>query len=428
MEAATIWSAPRPVPPRVLILSWEYPPIVEGGLARHVRKLAEQLVAQGREVHVLTRADRERFRLPGEQFVPHARLRRRYTEERHGVIVHRVREPDFPKDDLDAFISWVDHMNEDMRAAGAELLDEVEPDLVHSHDWLVAGAARKLARDAGVPWLVTVHATEYGRHQGWVDKHPQRHIHAVERRMVRDADHVITCSHYMRRHVADVFAVPAARVTAIANGIDPSDLQPVADLPRLRARYAEPDEKLVLLVGRLVYEKGFHLALDALPGLIERLGNVRFLVAGSGTAEAELKEQAKRLGLMEHGSFAGWTGDDELHSLYRIADLCLVPSIYEPFGLVALEAMASGCPCIVADTGGLREVVPGGGRVGLRFRPKDSKALGRMAEQILTDDALRDRLVAEAREHVLRFDWADVARQTAAVYREVGATGVGTTA
>ncbi len=433
MEAATIWSAAGSVPPRVLILSWEYPPIVEGGLARHVRKLAEQLVAQEHEVHVLTRADvtspkasARNERLAWQAKPISAR------EDRHGVIVHRVREPDFPKHDLDAFISWVDHMNEDMRAAGAELVEEIAPDLVHSHDWLVAGAARQLARDAAVPWLVTVHATEYGRHQGWVDKHPQSHIHAVERRMVRDADRVITCSHYMRRHVADVFGIPASKVTAIANGIDPSDLQPVADLPRLRARYAKPDERLILLVGRLVYEKGFHLALDALPGLIERLGKVRFLIAGSGTAEAELKEQAERLGLMEHGSFVGWTGDDELHSLYRIADLCLVPSIYEPFGLVALEAMASGCPCIVADTGGLREVVPVGGRVGLRFRPKDSNALGRMAEQILTDDALRDRLVAEAREHVLRFDWADVARQTAAVYRDLGALtdsgGVGTTA
>ena len=195
--------------------------------------------------------------------------------------------------------------------------------------------------------------------------------------MVRDADHVITCSHYMRRHVADVFGIPASKVTAIANGIDPSDLQPVADLPKLRARYAEPDERLILLVGRLVYEKGFHLALDALPGLVERLGNVRFLIAGSGTAEAELKAQAERLGLMEHGSFVGWTGDDELHSLYRIADLCLVPSIYEPFGLVALEAMASGCPCIVADTGGLREVVPGGGRVGPALpAPRTPRALG----------------------------------------------------
>jgi glycogen(starch) synthase len=220
----------------------------------------------------------------------------------------------------------------------------------------------------------------------------------------------------MRGHVADVFGVSPAKVTAIPNGIDPTDLQPMADLPRLRASFAAPDEQLVLMVGRLVYEKGFHLALDAMPRLIERLGNVRFLVAGSGTAEAELKAQATRLGLMDHGSFVGWTGDEALHSYYRIADLCVVPSLYEPFGLVALEAMASGCPTIVADTGGLREVVPGGRRVGLRFRARDSRSLARMAEQLLADDVLRDRLVAEASEHVLGFDWADVARQTAEIY------------
>jgi glycogen(starch) synthase len=111
----------------------------------------------------------------------------------------------------------------------------------------------------------------------------------------------------------------------------------------------------------------------------------------------------------------GWIGDDVLHSLYRIADLTVVPSIYEPFGLVALEAMASGCPCIVADTGGLREVVPPD--VGLRFRSRDAAALGRMIERVLSDDSLRDRLVVEASEHVLRFDWADVARRTAEIYR-----------
>ena len=234
--------------------------------------------------------------------------------------------------------------------------------------------------------------------------------------MVRAADRVITCSAYMREHVADAFGIAADRITVIPNGIDPTDLQPMADLPRLRARFAAPDEKLVLLVGRLVYEKGFHLALEAMPQLIERVGKVRFLVAGTGTAEAELKAQARELGLEEHGTFVGWTGDELLHSLYRIADLCLVPSIYEPFGLVALEAMASGCPCIVADTGGLREVVPAGRRVGLRFRARDSRSLARMAEELLADDALRERLVAQASEHVLRFDWADVARQTAAVY------------
>jgi glycogen(starch) synthase len=386
---------------RVLLVSWEYPPIVEGGLARHVRKLSEQLVRDGHEVHVLTRGG---GRLGAE-------------EERHGVIVHRVREPDFPKDDLDAFIAWVDHMNADMLAAGAELGGGF--DLVHSHDWLVADAARRLARRRRIPWLVTVHATEYGRHQGWVDKHPQSHIHGVERRMVRGADRVITCSHYMREHVREVFG--SSNVTVIPNGIDPTDLQPVADLPRFRARFAAPEEKLILLVGRLVYEKGFHLALDALPGLIRRVGGIRFIVAGTGTAEAELKAQAARLGLMEHGTFLGWTGDDTLHSLYRIADLCLVPSLYEPFGLVALEAMASGCPTIVADTGGLREVVPGGRRAGLRFRARSTRSLERMAHQLLTSDELRERLVAEASEHVLRFDWADVARQTAAVYEDLAA-------
>ena len=263
---------------------------------------------------------------------------------------------------------------------------------------------------------MTVHATEHGRHQGWVSKHPQRHIHGVERRMVRAADGVITCSHYMRGHVAEVFGIDEERVTVVPNGVDPGDLQPVADLPRLRARYAAPDQRLVLLVGRLVYEKGFHLALDALPGVIERLGNVRFLVAGSGTAERELKAQGRRLGLDRHGDFLGWIDDAMLHSLYAIADLCVIPSLYEPFGLVALEAMASGCPCIVADTGGLREVVPGGERVGLRFRARDSDSLAAMMEKILSDDVLRDRLVAEASEHILRFDWGDVARRTAEVY------------
>ncbi len=236
--------------------------------------------------------------------------------------------------------------------------------------------------------------------------------------MARRADHVITCSHYMRGHVADVYEIDETPITVIPNGIDPADLQPVGDLDELRARFAAPDERLVLLVGRLVYEKGFQLALDALPQVIRRAGKVRFLVAGSGTHEAELREQARGLGLMRHGTFIGWIGDDVLHSLYRIADLCVVPSIYEPFGLVALEAMASGCPCIVADTGGLREVVPDND-VGLRFRSRDPRALGRMMQRLLTDDGLRDRLVAEASAHVLRFDWTDIAEQTAQVYAEL---------
>lgn len=392
---------------RVLILSWEYPPVIEGGLARHVRKLSEELVCQGIAVDVLTRGAGER-----------SQDGRPAVEERGGVTVHRVREPNWPRD-LDRFVAWVEHMNEDMLRAGEALAEERSFDLVHGHDWLVANACAALADRLEVPFLTTIHATEHGRHQGWVQDQPQCHIHAVERWMAQRADSVITCSHYMRGHVADIFDIDEGRITVIPNGIDPRDLRPVDDLQTLRRKFAEPHERLVLLVGRLVYEKGFQLALDALPGVTERVGDVRFLVAGSGTHEAELKAQAERLGLTDQGVFLGWIGDDALHSLYRIADLCVVPSIYEPFGLVALEAMASGCPCIVADTGGLREVVPPGERVGLRFNGGDAEHLGVMIERLLVDHELRDRLVAEASEHVLSFDWSDVAQRTRGIYRQL---------
>jgi glycogen(starch) synthase len=388
---------------RLLLVTWEYPPVLEGGLGRHVRKLSEHLVQAGVEVHVLTRGG---ARLPAD-------------EERHGVIVHRVAEPPFPKE-VGAFVQWVDAMNCDMRALGSQLVARHDFSLVHSHDWLVAGAAHDLARGAELPWVTTVHATEFGRHQGWVQTYPQSHIHAIERAMVRRADHVIACSRFMQRHVSTVFGVPVRRITVIPNGIDPEDLAPVAgDLDALRARYARPDQRLVLLVGRLVHEKGFHLALDALARVVKRPGNVRYVVAGTGSAESELRRQARELGLSRHGSFLGWVGDDTLHSLYRVAEVVIVPSIYEPFGLVALEAMASGCLCVVADTGGLREVVPAGGAVGLRFRSRDATALGRVLQEVLTDDPARAAMVEEARQHVLQFNWPEVGRRTAQLYSVV---------
>ena len=250
---------------RVLILSWEYPPVVEGGLARHVRKLSEALVGQGVEVHVLTRGDRA-------------------AEVRNGVHVHRVPEPPFPRE-LDRFLAWVKAMNADMRRAGARLAADLDVDLVHGHDWLVARAAAALADRLDVPYLTTIHATEHGRHQGWVDKPPQSTIHATERWMARRADAIIICSHYMRGHVADIYGIDESAITVIPNGIDPGDLRPVGDLAALRAQYAQRDERLLLLVGRLVYEKGFQFALEALPAVMERVPDLRFVVAGSGTHE-----------------------------------------------------------------------------------------------------------------------------------------------
>ncbi|HEY4996982.1 MAG TPA: glycosyltransferase, partial [Solirubrobacteraceae bacterium] len=126
---------------RVLILSWEYPPVIEGGLARHVRKLAEALVRQGVVVDVLTRGVGAEFELDGAGPL-----------ERGGVTVHRVREPSWPRD-LDRFVAWVDQMNADMLAAGEALAHEHSYDLVHGHDWLVAQASAALAERLEVPYV-----------------------------------------------------------------------------------------------------------------------------------------------------------------------------------------------------------------------------------------------------------------------------------
>jgi glycogen(starch) synthase len=403
----------------VLMFSWEYPPVVEGGLARHVRGLAEQIVAQGAEVHVVSR---------GPEATTH--------EERAGVIVHRVAQPPFPRE-MDAFLRWVATMNLEMSALAEGLAPELDVDLVHSHDWLVADAARASARRLDRPWVVTVHATEHGRHQGWVQQHPQSVIHRAERAMARQADHLITCSRYMRGHVADVFGVEPRRITALRNGIDLRGAQPRQDAAPIasggagdpndpaaaRSGFATSDELLVLLIGRLVFEKGFHLALDALAPLVHEREParpaVRFAVVGTGTAEQDLRRQARRLRLQHAGTFLGWVDDERLRGLYRAADVCVVPSIYEPFGIVALEAMAAGCPSIVADTGGLREIVPAGEGVGLRFPPGDSPALGRALTRMLDDPGLRTRIATGARAHVAAFDWPRVAQATREVYARV---------
>jgi glycogen(starch) synthase len=385
---------------RVLVVSWEYPPLVEGGLARHVGRLSEELVAQGHEVHVLTR---------GGAGLPEAAVR-------DGVRVHRVAASRTPWD-LDAFLAWIEELNAGLLGAGRALGGPFG--VVHGHDWLVGRAADGLARALGVPLVMTFHATEHGRHEGRVFHHPQDTIHAAERAIAQRADAVVVCSGFMRAHVTEVFGLAPERVRAIPNGID-------APAPRRRppapaARAGPAGGRLVLLVGRLVYEKGFQVALDALPAVLAAVPGTRFAVAGSGPYEAELRERAAALGLTAHGAFLGWTGDAALRDLYAAADVCAVPSLYEPFGLVALEAMAAGCPVVAADTGGLREVVPDG--TGLRTRPGDPAGLARALVELLTDPGRAQLLATAARAHAASFPWADAARRTAQVYAQVRSRG-----
>ena len=310
-------------------------------------------------------------------------------------------------------------MNADMHERGGELFERFDFDLVHSHDWLVAGAAEPLARATACPWVVTVHATEFGRHQGWVDKYPQSHIHGVEAAMVHSADAV--------DRLLELHARPhRERVQGVAAGDhgDPERHRPARPrVVRGRPRGAAGEVRRAGTSGWCCWSAGWSTRRAS----TWRSTRWPARWSASGTSASSSPERAPprpssrsrpaSSAWRSTASFLGWVGDDMLHSLYRISDVCIVPSIYEPFGLVALEAMASGCLTIVADTGGLREVVPGDGSVGLRFRSRDSDSLGEMLEDVLADDDARHRVVAAAREHVLKFDWAEVGATMLELYR-----------
>ncbi|MEX2551238.1 MAG: glycosyltransferase family 4 protein [Nitriliruptoraceae bacterium] len=390
---------------RILLLSWEYPPHVVGGLGRHVGALARSLAAEGHEVHVVTRD------LPDAPAV-------------HDALedgVHVVRVPEAPPViGFDQLVAWVLAFNNRIQAIAGRLLREWEFDVIHAHDWLVAYAAAGLKDTWDVPVVATIHATESGRHQGWLPGPMNKLIHQVEWWLTYEARRVIVCSRYMRAELEQLFALPSGKIDVVPNGVDVHDFAvDAAEAAVTRAGLTGPRTRMILYAGRLEYEKGVQTLLAALQDVRRRCGPTRLFVAGVGTYSEELRREARRLGLARHVRFTGFLADKELRLHFGAADVAVVPSIYEPFGLVAVEAMACGTPVVVGDTGGLREIVSDGS--GLSFPPQDAGALADALVRVLTDDELAADLVTKGLERARdRYDWGAVARRSADIYRQAG--------
>jgi glycogen(starch) synthase len=372
------------------MLSWEYPPLVVGGLSRHVHALAHALGAQGHQVTVYTRGR------DGSQHEGPVRV------VRAGSI-----PPGIPFSDL---VPWSMALNLGLFRRSAAELGSERPDVIHLHDWLVAPAALGLRDLAGAPVVATIHATEHGRHGGRVERPVPRFIDAVERWMVEEADRLIVCSSSMQAEAIDVLGADPAVVDTIPNQIDTSLFRP--------ARTSSPARRPTLLfAGRLEYEKGVQTLLHALPVVARRLPEIRLRIVGRGTYADHLHRQARQLGLDGRVRFDGFVDPDRLRDLYVSSHAVVVPSLYEPFGLVALEAMACGVPVVVSDAGGLRELVDHGA-TGLRFPAGDHGALARALVRLLCDQDLARRVGRAGRGAVAGRDtWAEAAARTAEVYR-----------
>ncbi|MFU8875036.1 glycosyltransferase family 4 protein, partial [Micromonospora sp. SL4-19] len=254
------------------------------------------------------------------------------------------------------------------------------------------------------------------RHQGWLPEEMNRTIHGVEHWLATESGRVITCSGYMRDQVTHLFDVPAGRIDVVPNGVEPQRWRAtVAAVTAARARFAG-NGPLVTFAGRLVYEKGVQHLVHAVPYLRDRHPGLRVVIAGDGPYREELVEQARLLHLADTVRFAGFMNATQLPAVLAATDATVIPSLYEPFGMIALEAASAGAPLAVAHTGGLAEIVEPG-VTGVTFPHSDPDALAGAVDQLLDDEVFARRVARRARTMVAeRYAWATIAARTADSY------------
>lgn len=383
---------------RLLFLSWEYPPHLVGGLGRHVLGLARELAPLGLEIDLFTP------RRAGGQPL----------ESQGGLTVHRVEVPESWGRDIYGYARQVNQL---LTRAAARHLERRPADLLHAHDWLVAFAAVELKERFKLPLVVTMHATERGRSAGKLNGDLSRAIDATEWRLGYEAWRVIAASRFMAGELHRFFLMPADKIDVVPNGVEPPGSVAPEVMASLRRRLAANGQPLVVGVGRLVWEKGFHRLLEAFPGVLALLPQARLVVAGEGPLEEQLRRQARALG--DRATLLGHVSDEERNGLYELASCVVFPSLYEPFGIAALEAMARRRPVVVSEIGGLSELVQLGVS-GVTVPPDDPTSLAWGMLQVLERPreaaGWARRAQKLVREH---YSWPKVAQQTVPIYERV---------
>jgi glycogen(starch) synthase len=361
---------------RILLVTWEFPPETVGGVGAHVDGLSKSLAKDGHEVCIFTLAAHG---VASDQVVAGVR-----------IIRADVGLPWLPDDHA---VSFVASGNHHLTALFA-YLGSWRPDVVHAHDWRSAWAGQSLATMCAVPLVTTFHSTESGRHGGNVPEGNSASIHSVESWIANTSHRVICCSRFMQREVIDGFELMPDQVQLIPNGVD----------------------VLVLAWGRVQYEKGFQVLAQAIGRLRGRVPGIRCIIAGRGPYLPELQSQVDIEGVSDLVQLAGYVADDELRTLLHQAGCVVIPSLYEPFGIVALESLAANAPTIVARTGGLAEIMEGT-EASLMFDPGNAKELATRIERVLMNPHISQNMQAQGAEILhARFSWDAIARSTVSAY------------
>ncbi len=384
---------------RILMLTWEYPPRIVGGIARVVHDLSHKLVKDGHEVTVVTYKDGD---------CPE-------YEDDKGVKIYRVNNYMISPNN---FIDWIMQLNFNMVAKATEIINkEGKFDCIHAHDWLVAYSAKTLKNSYEMPIISTIHATEAGRNSGIHDE-TQRYINDTEWLLTYESTEVIVNSNYMKCELQRLFGLPFEKINVVPNGINLNNFSGIEKDYDFRRQYAMDNEKIILYVGRLVYEKGIQNLISAMPKILQGYNDTKLIIAGKGGMIDELKAQANRMGLGNKVYFTGYLNSKQVQKMYKCADIAVFPSTYEPFGIVALEAMLAGIPTVVSDIGGLNEIVTHGVD-GMKSYAGNPNSIADSVLTLLYDHRLCDNISKKAKNKVKeQFNWNKIAQDTHFIYEK----------
>ncbi len=371
------------------MVGWEFPPSHTGGLGVHSYEIVRELTRLGHRVTFLTPfpgpfspVERVRFRHPGEHRPGRPVL--------YPPAYWTGGSPESPfTDAMDGYNAWV-----------RQLDDLGEVDVVHVHDWFGTLGAAALARRLGRPLVMTVHSTEYDRSLG----HPWEHIVVREQAGIDAATLVIAVSRHLRQQLIERYRAEPVKVRVVYNAVRPG--------PRLER--IDPTKRIVLYVGRLAMMKGVDTFLRAAARAAGAVPDVLFVVAGEGPEYPRLVELAAHLGIGERVMFLGKVSEEEREVLLAGSSVFVLPSVVEPFGIAALEAMAAGVPTIVSRTSGVAEISRGTFRVDFWDVDEFASRIVELLEYPTLNRAMGD----EGRWEALREGWPERARETAEVYRE----------
>ena len=384
---------------KIMMLSWEYPPRIVGGIARVVHDLSHTFAKQGHEVHVITyqEGDTKEFEKDGD------------------VFVHRV--TNYPIN-ANNFSDWVMQLNFCMVEKAADVIKEYGKfNIVHAHDWLVAYAARAIKKTYKLPLVATIHATESGRNRG-IHNNSQGYVNDVEWMLTYEASNVICNSMFMKNEIKNLFGKPSENVFVVPNGINVNKFEGKERDWDFRRNYAADYEKIIFFAGRIVNEKGIQVLLNAAPKILANYPNVKFVIAGRGPCLDELKGLTSYLGLDSKVYFTGYLNDVQITKMYKAIDIATFPSLYEPFGIVALEGMLAGAATVVSDTGGLNEIISHG-IDGMKSYAGNPNSLADSILECLFDEKLCERMSKKAHEKVVsEFNWDTISKKTMDVYKK----------